>query len=140
LISADIDKIPALTPDLVLTFSGLQADIAAALIRSGLNVHAFNQRSVTAILDMIRTLGAMVNASKRARELATGLEARLADARSRAKRLPKQPRVFFEERDGPLISAIGWVSELIETAGGIDVFAERASLGAAKDRIVTPAR
>ena len=136
-ISADIDKILALTPDLVLTFSDLQADIAAALIRHGLDVHAFNQRSVAAIFDMIHTLGAMVNASERARELAAALEARLADARSRAKHLPKRPRVFFEEWDDPLISGIGWVSELIETAGGIDVFADRANLGAAKDRVVS---
>src|SRR4029077_2263095 len=137
-ISADIDKILALTPDLVLTFSDLQADIAAALIRRGLNVHAFNQRSVAAILDMIHTLGAIVNASERARELAAGLETRLADARGRAERLPKRPRVFFEEWDDPLISGIGWVSELIETAGGIDVFADRASRGSAKDRRGTP--
>jgi iron complex transport system substrate-binding protein len=137
-ISADIDKILALTPDLVLTFSDLQADIAAALIRRGLNVHAFNQRSIAAILDMIRTLGAIVNASERARELAATLEGRLADARGRAERLPKRPRVFFEEWDDPLISAIGWVSELIETAGGIDVFADRACRGSAKDRVVTP--
>jgi iron complex transport system substrate-binding protein len=136
-ISADIDKILALTPDLVLTFSDLQADIAAALIRLGLNVHAFNQRSVAAILDMIQTLGAMVNAGERAHELAAGLEARLADARSQADRLPKRPRVFFEEWDDPLISAIGWVSELIETAGGIDIFGDRANLGAAKDRVVS---
>jgi iron complex transport system substrate-binding protein len=136
-ISADIDKILALTPDLVLTFSDLQADIAAALIRRGLNVHAFNQRSVAAILDMINTLGAIVNASERARVLAATLEARLADVRSQANRLPKRPRVFFEEWDDPLISAIGWVSELIETVGGTDVFADRASLGAAKDRVVT---
>jgi iron complex transport system substrate-binding protein len=136
-ISADIDKILALTPDLVLTFSDLQADIAAALIRRGLNVHAFNQRSVAAIFDMIHTLGAMVNARDRARKLAVALEARLADARRRADRLPKRPRVFFEEWDDPLISAIGWVSELIETAGGVDVFADRANLGAAKDRVVS---
>jgi iron complex transport system substrate-binding protein len=107
-ISADIDKILALTPDLVLTFSDLQADIAAALIRRGLNVHAFNQRSVAAILDMIRTLGAIVNANQRARELAGALETRLADVRSQARGLPKRPRVFFEEWDDPLISGIGW--------------------------------
>jgi len=136
-ISADIDKILALRPDLVLTFSDLQADIAAALIRRGLDVHAFNQRSIAAILDMIHTLGALVYASGRAHDLVATLEARLADARSQADRLPRRPRVFFEEWDDPLISAIGWVSELIETAGGIDVFGDRANLGAAKDRIVT---
>jgi iron complex transport system substrate-binding protein len=135
--SANIDKILALKPDLVLTFSDLQADIVTALVRHGLDVHAFNQRSVAGIFDMIRTVGAMVDASERARRLAGVLEARLAEARSRAERLPKRPRVFFEEWDDPLISGIGWVSELIAIAGGIDTFADRASQGAAKNRVVT---
>jgi iron complex transport system substrate-binding protein len=135
--SANIDKILALTPDLVLTFSDLQADIVAALVRHGLDVHAFNQRSVAGIFDMIRTVGAMVDASEKARRLVGVLEARLAEVRSRAERLPKRPRVFFEEWDDPLISGIGWVSELIAIAGGIDIFADRASQGAAKDRVVT---
>jgi iron complex transport system substrate-binding protein len=125
------------SPDLVLTFSDLQADIAADLVRHGLDVHASNQRSVGGILDMIQTVGAMVDASDRARQLVSTLEARLADARSHAERLPKRPRVFFEEWDDPLISGIGWVSELVETAGGIDIFADRAGQGAAKDRVVT---
>jgi iron complex transport system substrate-binding protein len=135
--SANIDKILALKPDLVLTFSDLQADIAANLIRQGLDVHAFNQRSVAEILDMIRTLGAMVDASKRAQQLVGTLETHLAEVRSRAARLPKRPRVFFEEWDDPLISGIGWVSELVEIAGGIDIFADRGNDGAAKDRVVT---
>jgi iron complex transport system substrate-binding protein len=86
---------------------------------------------------MIRTLGAMVDASERARQLVGMLEARLAEARSRAERLPKRPRVFFEEWDDPLISGIGWVSDLVEIAGGLDIFADRRNQGAAKDRIVT---
>ena len=135
--SANINKILALKPDLVLTFSDLQGDIAADLIRRGLNIHAFNQRSVAGILEMIRMLGAMVDAGERAQQLVDKLEARLAEARSRAERLPKRPRVFFEEWDDPLISGIGWVSELVEIAGGIDIFAERASHAAAKDRVVT---
>jgi iron complex transport system substrate-binding protein len=135
--SASIDKILALKPDLVLTFSDLQADIATDLIRRGLDVHAFNQRSVAGILDMIRTVGAMVGASERAFHLVSTLETRLAGARSRAEQLPKRPRVFFEEWDDPLISAIGWVSELIEIAGAVDIFADRAGRGAAKDRVVT---
>jgi iron complex transport system substrate-binding protein len=130
--SANIDKILALRPDLVLTFS----DIAADLIRRGLDVHAFNQRSIAGILDMIRTVGAMVDASERARQLVGTLETRLAEVRSRAERLPKRPRVFFEEWDDRLISGIGWVSELVEIAGGIDIFADRRHQGAAKDRIV----
>jgi len=135
--SANIDKILTLKPDLVLTFSDLQADIVADLIRRGLDVHAFNQRSIAGILDMIRTFGAMVDVSEKARQLVSTLETRLDDARTRAERLPKQPRVFFEEWDDPLISGIGWVSELVEIAGGIDIFADRAGRGAAKDRVVT---
>ena len=135
--SANIDKILALRPDLVLTFSDLQADIAAELIRHGLNVHAFNQRSVAGILDMIRMLGAMVKATERAKQLVARLEAGLVQARSRAERLPKRPKVFFEEWDDPLIAGIGWVSELVEIAGGIDIFAERASQAAARNRVVT---
>ena len=135
--SANIDKIVPLKPDLVLTFSDLQADISADLIRRGVDVHAFNQRSIVGILDMIRTLGAMVDASERAGQLAGMLETRLAEVRSRAERLPKRPRVLFEEWDDPLISGIGWVSELVEIAGGVDIFADRRHQGAARDRILT---
>ena len=134
--SANIDKILALKPDLVLTFSDLQADIAADLIRRGLDVHAFNQRSVAGILDMIRTVGAMVDANEQAHRLVSELEMGLAEVRERARRLPMRPRVFFEEWDDPLISGIGWVSELVDIAGGIDIFADHAGRGAAKDRVV----
>src|SRR6201993_4031743 len=97
--SANIDKILTLKPDLVLTFSDLQANIVADLIRRGLNVHAFNQRSIAGIFDMIRMLGAMVDADARAEELLAMLEAGLVQARSRAECLPRRPRVFFEEWD-----------------------------------------
>jgi iron complex transport system substrate-binding protein len=135
--SANIDKILALKPDLVLTFSDLQADIVVDLIRRGVSVHAFNQRTVAGILAMIRMLGAIVDASGRAEELVRTLEACLTEARARAERLPQRPKVFFEEWDNPLISGIGWVSELIEIAGGVDLFADRRDQGAAKDRVVT---
>jgi len=135
--SADIPKILDLRPDLVLTFSDLQADIAAALIRQGIEVHAFNQRTVAQILAMIRALGAMVGAAERADRLAGELGRSLDEARERAAHLAWRPKVYFEEWDDPLISGIGWVSELIATAGGIDIFAEHASCQAAKDRIVT---
>ena len=135
--SANIDTILTLKPDLVLTFSDLQADIVADLVRRGLEVHAFNQRTISGILDMIRTLGAMVDASERARQLVRTLETRLADVRTRTERLPKRPTVFFEEWDDPLISGIGWVSELVEIAGGVDIFADRRNQGSAKDRVVT---
>jgi len=136
--SANVDKILALKPDLVLTFSDLQANIVADLIRRRLNVHAFNQRCIAGILDMVRMLGAMVDAGERADELVARLETHLAETGNRAAQLPKRPRVFFEEWDDPLMSGIGWVSELIEIAGGVDIFADRRNQSAAKDRIVTP--
>ena len=136
-ISADIAKILDLKPDLVLTFSDLQADIAATLIRHGVDVHAFNQRTIPQILDMIRTLGALVGVSDRANRLADELAGTVADARARAFERPCRPKVYFEEWDDPMISGIGWVSELIEAAGGIDIFADRAQYKSAKDRIVT---
>jgi iron complex transport system substrate-binding protein len=135
--SADIPKILALEPDLVLTFSDLQADIAAALIRAGIDVHAFNQRTVAQILAMIRTLGALIGAAQRAERLASELAAAVEGARERAARLPRRPKVYFEEWDDPMISGIGWVSELVEASGGIDIFADRAAAKSAKDRIVS---
>jgi iron complex transport system substrate-binding protein len=132
--SANIDKVLALAPDLVLAFSDLQAPIVAELIGRGVAVHAFNQRTVAGILDMIRMVGALVDVRERAELLAEKLEAGLAAARERARRLPRRPAVFFEEWDDPLIAGIGWVSELIDIAGGVDVFAERARQGAARLR------
>jgi iron complex transport system substrate-binding protein len=138
-ISADFEKIIALKPDLVLTFSDLQADIAAELIRRNVAVHAFNQRDVAGILDMIRTLGALVGAVDKAEALAVSLEDRFDAVREQAAALRRRPRVYFEEWDEPMISGIHWVSELIEAAGGIDIFADHARSPAAKDRIVTAA-
>jgi len=135
--SANIDKIVALRPDLVLAFSDIQADIVADLIRGGIAVHAFNQRTLVEIFAMIRTLGALVGAGERADALARSYEERVAAAR--AAQPMRRPKVFFEEWDDPLISGIGWVSELIEAAGGVDIFPELASGRAAKDRIVAPA-
>ncbi|TAJ85709.1 MAG: cobalamin-binding protein [Reyranella sp.] len=137
-ISADIPRILDLRPDLVLTFSDLQADIVAALIRAGVAVHAFNQRTVAEILDMIRTLGALVGAQDRSEALASRLTANLEDTRQRAATRSTRPRVYFEEWDEPMISGIAWVSELIEIAGGADIFPELATCKSARDRIVTP--
>ena len=135
-ISADFAKIIALEPDLVLTFSDLQADIAAELIRRNIAVHAFNQRDVAGIFDMIRTLGALVGATEKAEALAVALEDRLDVVREQAEALPRRPRVYFEEWDEPMISGLKWVSELIEAAGGIEVFPALAANKNAKDRIV----
>ena len=135
--SADIPKILALEPDLVLAFSDLQAQIAAELIRAGVAVYAFNQRDVAGILAMIRTLGALVGAADKAEALARDYEARLGEAQASTRGRPG-PKVYFEEWDDPLISGIGWVSELIEIAGGEDVFAALRAQKSAKDRIVAP--
>jgi iron complex transport system substrate-binding protein len=134
--SADVGKILALSPDLVLGFSDIQADAAAGLIKAGLAVHVFNQRSVAGILDMILLLGRMVGAEAKAVALVDGYRTRLDDARAESARLSRHPRVYFEEWDDPLISGIGWVAELIGIAGGEDCFPELSVQAAARDRIV----
>ncbi len=136
--SADVPKILGLAPDLVLTFSDLQADIAADLIRAGIAVHGFNQRSVAGILDMIRTLGALTGCAEEAEALADGYAARIAALRAQER--ATRPRVYFEEWDEPPIAGIGWVSELIEIAGGVDVFADLRHEQGAKARILDPAQ
>jgi iron complex transport system substrate-binding protein len=136
-ISADIPKIVALEPDLVLAFSDLQAGIVADLVRAGVAIHVFNQRDIAGILAMIRTLGAIIGAAEPADQLAMGFEARLADIASTPRPQPK-PKVYFEEWDDPLISGIGWVSELIEIAGGEDALPKLRLQQAAKDRIISP--
>jgi iron complex transport system substrate-binding protein len=136
-ISADVPKILALKPDLVLTFSDLQADIVAELIRTNVDVHAFNQRDVAGIFDMIRTLGALTGAADKAEALANSLAARVNAVHERSLKLPRRPRVYFEEWDEPMISGLGWVSELIQAAGGIEVFPRLAVRKNARDRIVS---
>ncbi len=136
-ISADVPKILALKPDLVLTFSDLQADIVAELIRANVAVYAFNQRDVAGIFDMIRTLGALVGCPDKAEALARSLAVRVDVVHERALRLARRPRVYFEEWDEPMISGLGWVSELTEAAGGIEVFPQLAVRKNAKDRIVS---
>lgn len=134
--SAKIDKILELEPDLVLGFSDMQADIAAQLIRAGVAVHVFNQRSVKGIFDMIRILGAMANATAKTNILIAELREGLASIEESATGLQRRPRIYFEEWNAPLISCIGWVSELIVFAGGEDCFGELAREGSAKGRII----
>jgi len=138
-INAKFDKIVALEPDLVLAFSDLQADLTAELVRRGLNVVTFNQRSVAEILQMIRMLGGLVGCQAEAEALADRLSAGLEGIREATSAVPKRPRVFFEEWDDPLISGIRWVEELVEIAGGDPIFPELTKCGLAKDRIVDPA-
>jgi iron complex transport system substrate-binding protein len=137
-LNARFDKIAALDPDLVLAFSDLQADIAAELIRRGLPVVTFNQRSVEEILQTIRMLGGLVGLADRGEALAAELEAGLEAIRTSAEGFPTRPRVFFEEWDDPLISGIRWVHELIEIAGGVPLFPELRRASLARDRIVAP--
>lgn len=137
--SAKIDKIVALQPDLVLGFSDLQADIAAALVREGIEVHVFNHRSVAEIFRMIRTLGGLIGCAAKAAMLAADLQRGLDVIAAAAAALPRRPRVYFEEWDVPQISAIRWVSELVEIAGGIDCFPELASQSLGKNRIIADA-
>ncbi len=137
-ISADVPKILALKPDLVLTFSDLQADIVASLSRAGVEVHAFNQRDVAGIFAMIETLGALVDAVEKAEDLVRSLRSKLDSVKASSAAHPMKPRVYFEEWDEPMISGIRWVSELIEIAGGVDVFPELSRMKSATERIVTP--
>ena len=125
--SAKVDEIRALAPDLAIGFSDIQADIAQALIKQGVEVWISNHRSVDGILGYVRRLGALVGAWDKAERYAAELETHLASVRAAAQRLPLRPRVYFEEWDEPQISCIRWVSELMGIAGGDDVFPERAA-------------
>lgn len=135
-LSAKVDKILALEPDCVFGFSDLQADIASALVRKGVQVTVFNQRSVEEIFSMMWQVAALVGQAERGQVLIDGMRARLAQIGQAARALPRRPRVFFEEWDEPPISAIRWVSELIAIAGGDDCFLELSRQSLGKDRIV----
>jgi iron complex transport system substrate-binding protein len=135
-LSAKTDRILELKPDLVLGFSDLQADISKDLVKAGLNVVIFNQRSVDEILSMILVLSAMVGAAEKGRGLVDSLEENLSRLREAGKKLQRKPRVYFEEWDEPMISGIRWVSELVEIAGGEDVCSERSFSHSAAGRII----
>ncbi len=137
--SAKFDKIMALSPDLVIGFSDLQAEIARELIARGINVLVFNQRSILEILQMILTLARIVGAEEKGRTLVAGLRNDLELIAASAERFPHRLRVFFEEWNDPLISGIRWVEELIEIAGGTPIFPKLREQQSAKNRIVDPA-
>jgi iron complex transport system substrate-binding protein len=137
-INAKFDKIEQLKPDLVLAFSDLQADLCAELVRRGMNVVVFNQRSVGEILQMIAMLGGLIGCQQEAERLADRLTADLDRIRDAAAHFQTRLRVFFEEWDEPLISGIRWVEELVAIAGGTPIFPELVTAGLAKDRIVDP--
>ena len=139
-LTAKIDRIIGLKPDLVLGFSDLQADIASELIRAGIQVTVFNQRSVIEIFSMLYQVGAMLGCGtkslewiKERQEALRAMQARVGAWRKAGRRLP---RVYFEEWDEPQISAIQWVSELLGIAGGVDIFPELAQKSLGKDRII----
>jgi iron complex transport system substrate-binding protein len=139
-LSAKIDRILDLEPDLVLAFSDLQADIAASLVRRGVAVHVLNHRSVEGIYRMMLTVGALIGENAKAQALAERLECGVEAVRAEAARLPRRPKVYFEEWDEPMISGIRWVSELIGIAGGDDCFPELAAQSLGKDRIIADIR
>ena len=134
--SAKIEEILKLQPDMVIGFSDIQADIAAQLIRQGVEVWISNHRSVEGIIDYVRRLGALVGVAEKANRYADELLLGLDSIRQQAARLPRRPRVYFEEWDEPQITGIRWVSELVTLAGGDDVFPERAQESLAKHRIL----
>lgn len=134
--SAKIDRIVELNPDLVLGFSDLQADIAADLVRRGIDVHVFNHRDVAGIFRMIRTVGGMIGCQSKAESLCSTLAEGLDGIRSAAAQQQGRPRVYFEEWDEPLIAGSRWVSELVEIAGGEECFPQYARHSLGKDRII----
>jgi len=137
-VNAKFEKIMALEPDLVFAFSDLQADIARELIRRGVTVFTFNQRSVTEILQMILTVGRIVGCAEKAVQLVTRLQNGLDEIQYSSQRFEHRPKVFFEEWNDPLISGIRWVEELIELAGGQPLYPELRHHKVAKDRILNP--
>lgn len=134
--SARLDRVLELKPDLAIGFSDIQADIARDLIREGVEVWISNHRTVDGILGYIRRLGGMVGRAEDADRWARHLSEHVVDVRRSADSLTRRPRVYFEEWDEPMISGIGWVSEIIGIAGGDDIFGDNATSGLAQDRII----
>src|SRR6202167_3932048 len=137
--SAKFDAILALKPDLVLTFSDVQAEITRQLVLRGVTVLNFNQRSIAEILEMIAALARLVGKPDEGLALVASLQSGLEAIAQSAQAFPRRPRVFFEEWKDPLISGIRWVEELVEIAGGEVLFPELAACGKAQDRVVDPA-
>ncbi|WP_163997991.1 cobalamin-binding protein [Pyxidicoccus caerfyrddinensis] len=137
-LDANFERILDLKPDLVLGFSDLQADIGRELCKRGVPVYLFNQRSIAEILQTVRLTGALVGRAEDAARLAEELTANLERHAEAADRLPRRPRIFFEEWHEPLISGIRWVSELVELVGGEDVCRESRASHGAKGRIFEP--
>lgn len=133
---ASIDEILKLHPDLVIGFSDIQADIAAELIKKGITVWVNNHRSVEGIQQMILQLGLWLDKREETEKLVETYQKRISEITDLVDAFPKRPTVYFEEWYDPLISGIGWVSEIIELAGGIDIYKEKAQQSLAKGRII----
>lgn len=136
-IGGSIEKIKALKPDLVIGFSDVQAELAKDLIKENLQVLITNQRSIEEILDTLSLLGRIVDAEEKAEALIQSYRNKIAKLKQKNTAKTQRPRVYFEEWDEPMISAIQWVSELIELAGGANIFADRATGKASKERFVS---
>jgi iron complex transport system substrate-binding protein len=134
--SAKIDRILAVEPDLVIGFSDLQAEIMQDLVKRGIEVHVYNHRDIAGIFRMIGSIGALVERSGAAAMVISKLEECIDQARQKASRRMRRPKVYFEEWNDPLISGIGWVAEIVEIAGGVDCFPELSGHHRAKERII----
>ena len=135
-VDGSVKKISELKPDLVIGFSDIQGDLAAKLIKANLQVLIFNQRSIEEILEVILTIGRIVSAEDKAQELVDDYKKRLDKFRENSDKIQNKPKVYFEEWDDPMISGIKWVSEIIQIAGGIDIFPELQNESLAKNRII----
>lgn len=134
--SAKLERILAVQPDLVIAYSNMQAELCRDLVKEGLEVHAFNQRSIAGIFRMIAVLASLVGKAERGAQLSAGLQQEIVAAQELAAQWTRKPIVYFEEWDSPMMSCIGWVSELIAIAGGTDAFAELAQHHGARERII----
>ena len=134
--SSTLERILAVQPDLVIGFCDMQADICRDLVKAGIEVHQFNQRTVEGILRMIGVLAALVRREEAGRALIASLRADIARAQQRATHWTRKPVIYFEEWNDPLMSGIGWAAELIELAGGVDAFPELSAQPGAKERII----
>lgn len=134
--SAQIDRILAVKPDLVIAYSNMQSEIVRELIAAGIEVHAFNQHHVAGILRMIKVLAALVGKQEQGAQLISELQTQIDAIRHQAAQWTRRPRVYFEEWNEPLMSGIGWVSELIRIAGGDDIFPELANCYSGRERII----
>ncbi len=135
-IDANYEKIYSLKPDLIFAFSDLQADIVKELVKNGMNVFCFNQRSIADILSMMRTIGSIIGERKKSDKLVSSIEKNLDKFYSASQKIKLKPKIYFEEWDEPMISGIQWVEEIMEVCGGETIFPELRNCSLAKDRFV----